>query len=73
MTEYVIEKNVPMPLRKLGRRADVLTKTLISLDVGDSFLVKKQLRSRLSQIGKRAGKVFSARAVGDELRVWRIK
>lgn len=76
MSEIVIEKNIPMPERQHGK-----WKFLADMEVGDSVLLPanyiKELVSNWrasSQVKRRfPDRLFSARSISNDIRVWRIK
>lgn len=76
MEQIKIEKNVPLPKRKLGNpRASRYPWD--SMEVGDSFVfptkVKRTTAMSLSyRTGKITGKRFAIRSVNEGIRVWRL-
>ena len=83
--EYTIDKNIPMPEPKVGRKSKArkLKYPFPAMKVNDSFMVKcrgkevAKVRSRLSASanywGERHAKKFACRQVKGGLRVWRRK
>jgi hypothetical protein len=75
-----IEKNVPLPVavRSPGKKG----KLVISMEVGDSFLVPTKgaptttdaarLRQMGVKYGKRLGRKYSLRSMPNGVRIWRV-
>lgn len=79
MKEYLIEKNVPPPL-KPGTRRGKSKYPFWKMEVGDSFVVRpvdQKLRVSIAQTMRRArvttGWTFCSEWEGDGMRYWRIK
>lgn len=79
MSEFKIEKSVPVPASLAGRRAKYPWR---DMDVGDSFFVPLNGEQRLtdlrSQVSRAAYSAFgkggsATRQEGNGVRVWRIK
>ena len=78
--EFTIEKNVPMPERRVYRRYN-----FGDMVVGDSIFVPgvttKRLSTSYSYYGKRTGKLFIGRTVKEKrkgklvpgVRIWRVE
>ena len=70
-SEFVIEKNVPIPLGHAAAKYP-----LREMEIGDSFFVpgigKASDFSASYMAGKRLGRKFTIRAVEGGIRVWRI-
>lgn len=75
MTEFKIEKDVPVPPKAApGRRRAYLRWPFNRMDVGSSvFLSDDGFRSALCHYGRRTGKEFVTRAVDGGWRVWRVE
>jgi len=70
-----IEKNVPMPQPK-----NVEVYPYKEMDVGDSFMVKGESKYLLATVcnrngkyGKKLGMRFTAKKMGNGVRVWRVE
>jgi len=77
MEQIKIEKNVPMPKRKLGNPR-TSRYPWDTMEVGDSFVfpnkVKRTTAMSLSyRTGKITGKRFAIRSVNEGIRVWRLR
>jgi hypothetical protein len=76
MSEFKIEKGVPMPNHGNGGREFPLPAALRKMEIGDSVLVVN--RSRDSVVGTTAfikretGARFSTRVVDGGVRIWRV-
>ncbi len=77
MTEYVIEKDVPMPDGRRGSKIGPLTTALIAMEVGDSvFMGRKptEVSGLLGPARKRCPDwVYAMRSVEGGCRIWRVK
>jgi hypothetical protein len=77
MTEYKIEKGVPMPNHGNGGREFPLPAVLRKMEIGDSVLVVNRSRDSVcgttSFVKRETGATFSTRVVGGGVRIWRIK
>ena len=71
MSDFTIEKNVPIPIQK--RRCKY---PWHELEIGDSFFVSEikviSISSSANSYGTRTGKKFTIRSVDGGCRVWRI-
>ena len=68
-----IDNNIPMPegQRAKGPRS-AISKTLVKMEVGDSFAVPSELRSNVCSSANVHGVKVATRAVdNDTVRVWR--
>ena len=69
----IIEKNVPMPATRQGRRTRY---PFGKMEIGDSILVesvpRKAIQSAASYFGRRRKWQFITKKEGDGARVWRI-
>jgi len=68
----VIERGIPLPpdISKIGD----LTKTLSSMEIGDSILItsnQRSAQSAASKYGHQNGKRFTSRTMNTGLRIWR--
>ncbi len=79
MTNYVIEKNVPICSIGLAggvRKENSLKGTMRRLEVGDSFLAtnSRNVVSATAQLLRRefSGRVYVTRSVDGGIRVWRV-
>lgn len=70
MSEIKIEKNIPIP--PLYPKRTGLSKTLKSMEVGDSILLTADEIISLTRVSKDAGVKVTRRMEGDKYRVWRI-
>jgi len=72
MTDYVIEKNVP--LVQIAGRPPVYP--FLQMEIGDSFFAANVSRVRISNAAYVAGRVhsrtFKTRTVEGGVRVWRV-
>jgi len=72
MSEFVIEKSVPLPARKVSRRR---WKLLAKMAPGDSFFVPQRDEKEANRI-RAAARYYNIRlairAEGDGMRVWRL-
>ncbi len=69
MSDYTIEKNVPMPGRKRG-----LTNALRQMDVGDSTMIDETQRRSVYACASAAGvKVTTQKQPTGDWRVWRTQ
>ncbi len=74
MSKFVIEKNVPIPLKGNVRRKYPFAQ----MEVGDSIFVAgdaaktENISCSANAYGKRNGAKFSARCVEGGVRIWRI-
>lgn len=67
MSDYVIEKGVPMKQRETG-----LTEALKKMEVGDSIVVRKSIRGSITSYNGRLGIKTAIRSISEtEIRVWR--
>jgi hypothetical protein len=70
--KIVIEKDVPLPASAKWSKYP-----FAEMEIGDSFVVPRerheQLRSASSWAGRRHGRKFTIRIVGEQVRCWRIK
>ena len=73
MSEFVIEKSVPLPGRKVpGNPRELLAK----MEPGDSFFVPQRDEkegNRLRAAARYHNIKLAIRAEGDGMRVWRLK
>jgi hypothetical protein len=74
MTEFIIEKNIPVPAARSGNGSYPFH----SMEVGDSFAVVRERKTRVGSAafayGKKHGKKFVIRKVsGDLFRLWRTQ
>lgn len=74
---YKVEKNVPMPEKVIMREASELTRTLLSLEIGDSFVIEKEEKAKaqtsINGIRKTKPYAYNFFAEGDKIRVFRDK
>lgn len=73
--QIVIEKGIPIPAP--GGKTKPLsefTKTIMSMEVGDSYLVPNGTRFTVRHVyvARVKGWKFQTRKVGDQIRVWRV-
>lgn len=73
--QIVIEKNIPVPAP--GGKTKPLsefTKTIMSMEVGDSYLVPNEprYRNRHTYVAKLKGWEFKTRKNDEGIRVWRV-
>jgi hypothetical protein len=79
VSEFVIERGVPLPPARYGRKPGSFMETVRSLNVGDSFVVTgkhqdvvastcRVVRGRMND-----GRNYATRKVDGGVRVWRIK
>lgn len=76
MTISIIEKDIPVPPRKRGRKPGSRKYPFAELGLGDSFFVKaKKVMSVYSTVSRankaHAPKRFTARNIEGGVRVWR--
>jgi len=72
MTEYVIEKGVPLAATTHGGR-DSKTGLLARMDLGDSFVVKTRQEAELFRnCARGAGMKIASRKVDGGTRIWRV-
>lgn len=71
MSKFIIEKGIPVP--SIGSNRGDLSKTISSLEIGDSFVhPNRKIQTSLSTYGKKLGVKLSSRKIGDSaLRIWR--
>lgn len=73
MSRFTVDKDVPIPESRQGRRTSVYP--FEDMGVGDSFLVSQRdvekVRSALSQRKKRKAEQYITRTTEGGLRVWR--
>ena len=73
MSEYIIEKNIPITPSKRGVSSP-FTIAIRSLQVGDSFVCPKKRITSVGVVSKVAGVKCTTRTINkDSIRVWRIK
>ena len=70
MSDYVIEKSIPMPAVK-GGASTPFSKAIKSLEVGDSFVVEKKRGTGC--LAKHYGRKFATRTVDGVTRIWRTE
>ena len=74
MTEFVIEKNVPIP-QKLAPNS--LVATLCKMEIGDSIFLENPTQAKVSQARQTATRkssfVFVTRKVDGGVRFWRAE
>jgi hypothetical protein len=71
-----VDKNIPMPAQ--CRRGPRPKYPFLLMQKGDSFFVNggtklSTIQSSASQAGRRYGRKFACRPMGNGIRVWRIK
>ena len=77
MTEFKVDKNVPMPATGTGGRNEIYPWRVI--EIGDSFFVTpdqitpKYVTRRAWQASKLTGRKFITRQVDGGVRVWRVE
>ena len=73
MTEFKIEKNIPMP--PLTSAKNGLTATLRNMEIGDSTFVNvkttAEISSSLAYVRNRYKFKFASRHMGGGIRLWR--
>lgn len=70
MSEYVIEKDVPVPEVRRGAQRKY---PFPDMEVGDSICVgERRAAYAAHEWGRKHGKKFAQRKNGDGLRIWRI-
>jgi len=73
MSEYKIEKDVPLPEAYQGGRKTIYP--YASMEVGDSFFVpnttQRQISGSVQTYQKLHGVKFATRKDGDGVRIWR--
>jgi hypothetical protein len=71
-----IDKNVPLPARKIISVKSEFTQIVEKLEITDSFhldnVTQQKLSGKLGRIASRDGKKFATRKEGSGVRVWRI-
>ena len=74
MSSVKIDKDIPMPQDKLGRKPKY---PWMDMDVGDSFLLPGKsihhAASLMVRWQERGGRRYSARTVPEGVRIWRIE
>jgi hypothetical protein len=71
MTDYVIEKNVPL-VQTAGRPP---VYPFLQMEIGDSFFaanVSRGIGNAATSAGKTLGRTFKTRTVEGGVRVWRV-
>lgn len=73
--QIVIEKGIPVPAPG-GKTKPIseFTKTIMSMEVGDSYVVppEPRFKNRHTYVARIKGWKFQTRKVGDQVRVWRV-
>lgn len=68
-----IDKNVPIP-EKVGRECKYPWR---QMEIGDSFFIEgkrtNNMCSLIAAAGKRIGRKFISRTIGNGVRIWRIE
>lgn len=78
MTEYKIEKGVPLPERAGGFRGAFMS-AVRAMEVGDSLFAAGKKGSNVSATGRvvgermKDGRKYTIRTVEGGVRIWRIK
>jgi hypothetical protein len=74
MTEFKIDKNIPIPKRIYDSEYPY---PIDNLNVGDSFFIEERTSTQVSHIisrgNKMLGKRFTSRTMDGGVRIWRIK
>ena len=73
----IIEKGIPLPERRPGRRQNELRMLLDQMEVGDSVLAPDlssgNVRCQATLAGQRIGGKFTAEKTSKGIRVWRAE
>ena len=76
MIDFVIEKDIPMPMDHRLRKGGI-AETIRSLEIGESFFVSGQTISQVSgsvtHVKKKTGRHFVCRSIDGGVRVWRAE
>ncbi len=70
--EIKIDKNVPMPIKKIGPLSG-LASILKKMEIGDSIFMESNTSNGVSATAKYAGICIVTRKEGSGRRIWRIK
>ena len=70
--EIKIEKNVPMPIKKIGSLSG-LTSILKKMEIGDSVFMESNASNGVAATAKQARICVVTRKEGCGRRIWRVK